>query len=92
MNQTFTNKTVVFDGSRFVGCSFMNCVIVITSSHFDFDKCSFYGAKVLVNPSIPITVVSHRLSQSVYEDLVCFWNDVYIDTETLSLIRKDMIS
>ena len=87
MNQTFDNETIGFDGFSFIGCVFRDCVIIVATAEFHFERCAFYNVKFLVNPAVPIQEFSHRLSQCVREDTVCLWNDVYLDTGALQTIR-----
>jgi hypothetical protein len=54
MNQEYFNETVIFDGFHFVGCSFVNCRIIITSPQFDFDRCSFIGSNFFVDPGLSV--------------------------------------
>lgn len=68
INQHFTNETITFDGFSFVGCTFTDCVIIIASLDFNFESCSFYGSAIHVNPKLPIFEISHRLSQSIYDN------------------------
>ncbi|EXX89514.1 hypothetical protein BG53_13065 [Paenibacillus darwinianus] len=77
MNQKFENETIVFDGYNFIGCTFKNCIIFVTSTDFEFDRCSFFDTNFYADPSLPIFQISHRLSQSTYDDIACFWDDVY---------------
>ncbi|MCQ6560021.1 hypothetical protein [Paenibacillus mendelii] len=64
MDQVFENETIVFDGFHFIGCSFINCILIITSGTFDFDRCSYRGSTFYVDPSLSIFDVK----QSLYED------------------------
>ncbi|MDQ6418021.1 hypothetical protein RB620_01095 [Paenibacillus sp. LHD-117] len=76
MNQQFTNETITFDGFTFKNCCFTNCIIMITTLDFHFEGCSFYGSTLHVNPDLPIFDVSHRLSQSDYDNETrCYRND-----------------
>ncbi len=89
MNQAFENETIGFDGFTFAGCVFRDCVIVVATDQFNFERCSFYRVKFLVHPTVPIQQFSHMLSQCVQEDVVCLWNDVYLDYESLGNIRAN---
>ncbi|MFD0710545.1 hypothetical protein [Paenibacillus sp. GCM10027626] len=64
MDQVFENETIVFDGYHFIGCSFINCILIITSEQFDFDRCSYSGTTFYVDPRLPIMDVR----QSLYEN------------------------
>lgn len=76
VNEHFIDETIKFDGFTFIGCSFTNCVIIITSLQFHFESCSFYGSALHVNPSLPVFEISHRLSQSSYDtDTSCYRDD-----------------
>ncbi|MGO4699153.1 hypothetical protein AB4Z50_33365 [Paenibacillus sp. 2TAB26] len=75
-NEQFTNETIAFDGFSFIGCTFSNCVIIITTLDFNFERCSFYDSSLHVNPKLPIFAISHKLSQSTYDsDTNCYQND-----------------
>jgi len=75
-NEHFTNETIAFDGFSFIGCTFSNCVIIITTLDFNFERCSFYESSLHVNPKLPIFAISHKLSQSTYDsDTNCYQND-----------------
>jgi len=89
LNQAFEKETIGFDGFTFAGCVFRDCVIVVATAHFEFERCSFYQVKFLVHPAVPIQQFSHMLSQCVHEDVVCLWNDVYLDYESLDHIRAN---
>jgi hypothetical protein len=54
MNQEYHNETIIFDGFHFVGCSFVNCTIIVTSPDFDFDRCSFIGSHFHVDPELSV--------------------------------------
>ncbi|MFC3345502.1 hypothetical protein [Paenibacillus abyssi] len=77
INESFENETITFDGFNFVGCTFKNCIVIITSMDFDFERCTFTGTTFHVNPHIPIFQISHRISQSSCDDIACFWDGVY---------------
>lgn len=75
-NEHFDNETIGFNGFRFVNCTFTNCIIIITSLDFDFERCSFYGSALHVDPYLPVFEISHRLSQSTYDnDTTCSRDD-----------------
>jgi wyosine [tRNA(Phe)-imidazoG37] synthetase (radical SAM superfamily) len=44
-NQTFENETIIFDGFKFIGCSFHKCIILINSDHCDYENCTFTETK-----------------------------------------------
>ncbi|QAY67963.1 hypothetical protein [Paenibacillus protaetiae] len=52
LNQQFENTTVHFDGTHYIGCSFTNCTIVITSLNFNYDRCTFQGSTFKISPKI----------------------------------------
>ncbi|WP_274650732.1 hypothetical protein [Paenibacillus humicola] len=54
MNEEFLNETVVFEGNHYIGCSFTDCTILITSPDFDFDRCTFIGSSFQVDPNLEI--------------------------------------
>lgn len=45
VNQAFENEEVHFDGSHYIGCSFKNCTIHISTLNFNYDRCTFKGSK-----------------------------------------------
>jgi hypothetical protein len=54
MNRVYRDETIQFDGVHFIGCSFIGCRIIITSSHFDFDRCTFKESSFHVDPRLNI--------------------------------------
>ncbi|WP_169081473.1 hypothetical protein [Paenibacillus sp. PL91] len=75
-NEHFKDETIVFDGFSFIGCTFTNCVIIITTLEFNFERCSFYESSLHVNPNLSIFAISHKLSQSTYDsETNCYRND-----------------
>ncbi|WP_028610789.1 hypothetical protein [Paenibacillus harenae] len=85
-NEHFTNETIAFDGFSFIGCTFTNCVIIITTLHFNFERCSFYESTLHVNPELSIFEISHRLSQSTYDSGTnCFRDDYKFPRTMLKL-------
>ncbi|GGG90166.1 hypothetical protein [Paenibacillus radicis (ex Gao et al. 2016)] len=85
-NEHFSNETIAFDGFHFIGCTFTNCVIIITTLNFDFNRCSFYDSALHVNPKLPVFEISHRLSQSAYDsDTTCFRDDYKYPRTTVEL-------
>lgn len=44
-NKQFKNEDVYFDNTHYIGCSFTNCTIHISSLHFNYDRCTFKGSK-----------------------------------------------
>ncbi|MGO4544673.1 hypothetical protein AB4Z29_07740 [Paenibacillus sp. 2TAB23] len=75
-NEHFQNETIAFDGFSFIGCTFTNCVIIITTLNFNFEHCSFFESSLHVNPNLSIFSISHKLSQSTYDsDTTCVRND-----------------
>lgn len=75
-NEHFKNETITFDGFSFIGCTFTNCVIIISTMDFNFERCSFFESALHVNPKLSIFAISHKLSQSTYDsDTNCYRND-----------------
>ncbi|GBF78290.1 hypothetical protein PA598K_06916 [Paenibacillus sp. 598K] len=72
-NQTFTNESIIFDGFHFVGCSFRDCIVVISDSNFAFDRCSFEQSTFHVQPDSP----AYHMLKPVCENAGNFWADVY---------------
>jgi hypothetical protein len=70
-SQNFENEEVEFDGRHFISCSFTNCSIIISSLNFDFDRCSFIGTVVHVNPELSIFKNLLPIAQSSYHDIAC---------------------
>lgn len=54
MNQVFENETIQFDGFHYIGCSFLDCTVLITSMEFGFDRCSFSGTTFHVAEGLPL--------------------------------------
>lgn len=52
INKTFKNVDVYFDGSHYIGCSFIDCTIHITSLRFNYDRCTFSGSKFKLSPKM----------------------------------------
>jgi len=82
-NQHFENETIGFDGFQFVECTFTDCLIIITSLDFGFDRCSFYNTSFHVLPDLPVFDIAQRLygTEAVCGDSAGgFWTDVYKGT------------
>ncbi|WP_424766882.1 hypothetical protein [Paenibacillus sp. sgz302251] len=45
LNKAFNNEVVYLDNKHFIGCSFTDCTIHITSLQFNYDRCTFKGSK-----------------------------------------------
>ncbi|CAM4408248.1 Pentapeptide repeat-containing protein [Paenibacillus alkaliterrae] len=85
-NEHFKNETIVFDGFSFIGCTFTNCVIIITTLDFNFHSCSFFESNLHVNPELSIFEISHKLSQSTYDHGTnCYRNDYKYPRTALDL-------
>lgn len=90
-NEHFSNETIAFDGFSFIGCTFTNCVIIITTLDFNFQGCTFYESALHVNPNLSIFEISHKLSQSTYDsETNCFRDDykypqTVVDLPTVSI-------
>lgn len=52
LNKTFKDEEVYFDGSHYIGCSFTNCTIHISSLRFNYDRCTFSGSKFKLSRSL----------------------------------------
>ncbi|OBZ13148.1 MULTISPECIES: hypothetical protein [Bacillales] len=52
LNKSFKDEEVYFDGSHYIGCSFTNCTIHISSLRFNYDRCTFSGSKFKLNRSL----------------------------------------
>ncbi|MFD1954513.1 hypothetical protein ACFSL6_10145 [Paenibacillus thailandensis] len=52
LNQHFENTTVDFDGKHYIGCSFLNCTIIISSLNFNYDRCTFTDSQFKISPKI----------------------------------------
>lgn len=72
-NQTFTKESIIFDGFHFVGCSFRDCIVLISDSNFAFDRCSFEQSTFHVQPDSP----AYHMLKPVCESAGNFWADVY---------------
>jgi hypothetical protein len=85
-NEHFSNETIVFDGFSFIGCTFTNCVIIITTLDFNFSGCSFFESNLHVKPELSIFEISHKLSQSTYDhETNCYRNDYNYPRKALDL-------
>lgn len=51
-NKQYKNVDVYFDGSHYIGCSFTNCTIHISSLRFNYDRCTFMGSKFKLSPKV----------------------------------------
>ncbi|MCA0754800.1 hypothetical protein KP806_07030 [Paenibacillus sp. N4] len=45
LNKAYRNEEVNFDNNHYIGCSFTNCTIHISSLNFNYDRCTFKGTK-----------------------------------------------
>ncbi|WP_152970593.1 hypothetical protein [Bacillus sp. FJAT-28004] len=52
INKTFNNVDVYFDDSHYIGCSFTNCTIHISSLRFNYDRCTFSGSKFKLSSKV----------------------------------------
>jgi hypothetical protein len=52
LNKSFKDEEVYFDGSHYIGCSFTNCTIHISSLRFNYDRCTFSGSKFKLSRSL----------------------------------------
>ncbi len=85
-NEHFQNETITFDGFSFIGCTFTDCVILITTLNFNFERCSFFHSSLHVNPALSIFEISHKLSQSTYDNGTnCYRDDYKYPQTTMSL-------
>ncbi|MFS0727098.1 hypothetical protein [Paenibacillus sp. 1P07SE] len=71
-NQTFTKESIMFDGFHFIGCSFRDCIVVITDNNFAFDRCSFEQSTFHVQPDSP----AYHMLKPVCESAGNFWAEV----------------
>lgn len=40
-NQTFANQTVYISGQGFIGCTFVDCTLVLRETVYHLERCSF---------------------------------------------------
>ncbi len=52
LNQTFENEDIYMDDKHYIGCSFRNCTIHITSLNFNYDRCTFKGSKFKLSSKV----------------------------------------
>ncbi|SFF18690.1 hypothetical protein SAMN04487969_11718 [Paenibacillus algorifonticola] len=52
INKRFDGEEIKFDGNHYIGCTFNNCIITISSLHFNYDRCTFKGSSFKLSPSM----------------------------------------
>ncbi|RXZ80795.1 hypothetical protein EBB07_17635 [Paenibacillaceae bacterium] len=75
--QKFVNETISFDGFHFIGCTFVNCIIIVETSNFHFDRCSFIESAFHVAQGL---TVFQSMPFEDDSDPAGFWSAVYSNT------------
>ncbi|ANY67244.1 hypothetical protein ABEW34_15060 [Paenibacillus algorifonticola] len=52
INKRFDGEHICFDGNHYIGCTFNNCTITISSLHFNYDRCTFKGSSFKLSPRV----------------------------------------
>lgn len=52
INKRFDGEEILLDGNHYIGCTFNNCTITISSLHFNYDRCTFKGSSFKLSPSV----------------------------------------
>ncbi|WP_270170045.1 hypothetical protein [Paenibacillus sp. SYP-B4298] len=66
IHQLFRNEDILFEGSHFIGCTFIHCTVRVHSLNFDYDRCTFEDCVFHIAPEVPYSqLLRPLLTQSV---------------------------
>lgn len=73
-DQPFTYETIGLDGFSFYRCAFEDCVLMIRTERYHFERCSFRNVRILIHPEVSLAALARRLASCRCENTVCLWN------------------